>query len=208
MRELRLLPVVLLGLTLALEVAAIALSWGLESGYDTLLYAFYSVTLAAAGALIASRHPENAIGWLFCSFALLNALAADAAQGWALRAGETAGPAVTPPPCSPMRAGSRAASAGCSRSSCFRTGTCRAGGGGSPSGRPRSGRSSPCRAGRSTPDAGDVYPSGHNPIAVEQVPTEVLLWVGMTPFSAGRWPDRWSRSCFASAARRGSSACS
>jgi hypothetical protein len=48
----------------------VALSGGLESHYDTLLYA---VTLAGARALSASRRPGNAIGWLFCGFAVFNA---------------------------------------------------------------------------------------------------------------------------------------
>jgi signal transduction histidine kinase len=78
----------LFGLTLAFEIAAVWLSLGLEPSYDTFLYAVYSVVLAGAGALIASRHPRNVIGWLFCVFALLNAVIADAAQGWALRAAE------------------------------------------------------------------------------------------------------------------------
>jgi signal transduction histidine kinase len=86
--QLRPLPIVLFGVTLATELAAILLSWGLESRYDTVLYAVYSVSLAGAGALIASRQSHNPIGWLFCSFALLNAVAADVAQGWALRAAE------------------------------------------------------------------------------------------------------------------------
>jgi hypothetical protein len=67
--QVRPLPIVLFGLTLAAELAAIVLSWGLESRYDTLLYAVYSVSLAGAGALIASRQSHNPIGWLFCSFA-------------------------------------------------------------------------------------------------------------------------------------------
>lgn len=75
--------------TLASEVAAIALSWGLEPSYDTVVYALYTVTLAGAGALIASRHAANPIGWLFCGGALWNALAADVAQGWGLRAAES-----------------------------------------------------------------------------------------------------------------------
>ena len=71
-RRLKPLPAALLGLTLAVEIAAVALSWGLESSYDTLLYAVYSVCLVGAGALIASRHPRNAIGWLFCVFGLIS----------------------------------------------------------------------------------------------------------------------------------------
>src|SRR4051812_20022150 len=95
MRDWRLepLPAAAFGLTVAVELAAVLLSWGLEPRYDTLLYAVYSVTLAGSGALIASRHPENAIGWLFCGFALLNAVTADLAQGYGLRAAEQGWPA-------------------------------------------------------------------------------------------------------------------
>ena len=78
--------------TVAFEVAACVLSWGLEPLYDTLLYALYAIVQAGAGALIASRHPRNPIGWLFLWFALFNAVAADAAQGWALRAGRNGWP--------------------------------------------------------------------------------------------------------------------
>jgi signal transduction histidine kinase len=81
------LPASILGATAALEIASIGLSWDLEPRYDTLLYAVSTVTLAAAGALIASRHPQNPIGWLFCWFALLNAVG-DCGQGYGLRAAE------------------------------------------------------------------------------------------------------------------------
>jgi signal transduction histidine kinase len=80
------LPAVLVGATLAVEVGAVVLSWGLEPRYDTLLYAVYSVTQVGAGAIVASRLPRNPIGWLLCGFGLWNALSADLAQGWALRA--------------------------------------------------------------------------------------------------------------------------
>ena len=70
------------------RATAVALSWGLESRYDTILYAVYAVTLAGAGALVASRQPRNPIGWLFLVFALAGAVMADAAQGWALQAAE------------------------------------------------------------------------------------------------------------------------
>ena len=86
--RLRLLPATLLAVTLAVELTAVALSWGLESRYDTILYAVYAATLAGAGALVASRQPRNPIGWLFLAFALAGAMMADAAQGWALQATE------------------------------------------------------------------------------------------------------------------------
>ena len=56
--------------TVAFELASCVLSWGLEPRYDTLLYALYAVVQAGAGALIATRHPRNPIGWLFLGFAL------------------------------------------------------------------------------------------------------------------------------------------
>jgi signal transduction histidine kinase len=87
-RRLRPLAAMVLALTLAVEFVAVALSWGLESRYDTILYAIYAATLAGAGALVASRQPRNPIGWLFLIFALVGAVMADAAQGWALQAAE------------------------------------------------------------------------------------------------------------------------
>jgi signal transduction histidine kinase len=91
--QLRRWPAVSLAATLAFEVVAVALSWGLEPAWDTVLYAFYTVTLAGAGALIVSRHPGHPIGWLFIADATFTALAADLAQGWGLRAAEQGWPA-------------------------------------------------------------------------------------------------------------------
>jgi signal transduction histidine kinase len=87
-RRLRPLAAIVFALTLAVELVSVGLSWGLESRYDTIVYAVYAATLAGAGALIASRQPRNPIGWLFLVFALVGAVMADAAQGWALQAGE------------------------------------------------------------------------------------------------------------------------
>ena len=92
-RSLEPLPAAVLGLGVVTETAAVALSWGLEAPYDTFLYAVFSTSLVGAGALIASRKPGNTIGWLFCGFGLFNALAADLAQGWGLRAVEQGWPA-------------------------------------------------------------------------------------------------------------------
>jgi signal transduction histidine kinase len=81
-------PAALVVATLAIEVAAVALSWDLEPAWDTGLYAIYAVTLVAVGALIVSRHPGHRIGWLFIADGLFTSAAADAAQGWGLRAAE------------------------------------------------------------------------------------------------------------------------
>ena len=87
----RLLPAVPFGLTVAAEVAACVLSWSLESRYDTVLYALSNATFAVAGALIALRHPRNPIGWLLCANGTQVALT-DLAQGYGLRAAELGWP--------------------------------------------------------------------------------------------------------------------
>jgi signal transduction histidine kinase len=84
---LRAWPAALFVATLAIEVAAVALSWGLEPAWDTVLYATNAVTLAGAGALIVSHHPRHRIGWLFIAEALFIGQA-DLAAGWGLRAAE------------------------------------------------------------------------------------------------------------------------
>ncbi|HKE71348.1 MAG TPA: hypothetical protein VKB55_18955, partial [Nocardioidaceae bacterium] len=84
--RLRLLPALLLALTVAVELVAVVLSWGLEPVYDTVLYAVFSGALAGSGALIVSQHPRYVIGWLLLGIGLQNALTADLAQGWGLRA--------------------------------------------------------------------------------------------------------------------------
>ena len=89
---LRAWPVARLVATLVIEVAAVALSWGLEPGWDTLVYAIYALTQVAVGALIVSRHPGHRIGWLFIVDGIVTAAAADLAQGWGLRAAELGWP--------------------------------------------------------------------------------------------------------------------
>ncbi|MFG1815323.1 histidine kinase [Kribbella sp. NPDC049174] len=92
-RSRRPVPAVLFGATVITEIAALVLSWRLEPVYDTLLYVVFALSTVGAGALIAQRHPENPIGWLFCGFGLLNAITADLAQGWGLRAAAEGWPA-------------------------------------------------------------------------------------------------------------------
>jgi signal transduction histidine kinase len=77
---------VVLAITVVAEVAAAVLSWGLEPAHDTLLYVVFSVGLAGSGILILTRHPRHPIGWLLAGTGVVNALTADLAQGWGLRA--------------------------------------------------------------------------------------------------------------------------
>ncbi len=68
------------------------LCWNLTSRFNTVMYAVSAVVMAGAGALVAARHPRNPIGWLFCGFALFNALAADVAPGGGCARPPRAGP--------------------------------------------------------------------------------------------------------------------
>jgi signal transduction histidine kinase len=172
----------LLGLTVVSEVAAVLLCWNLASRFNTVMYAIYAVVMAGAGALVASRHPRNPIGWLFCGFALLNALASDVALGWGLRAAAEGWPGVAvgewisttswlpsglgwiltfllfPDGHLPGRRWRAVAWAGA-------VGLVLAVPGWSLS-----------------PDRTDEFVSGRNPLAVEALPTDALLSVGMTLF--------------------------
>ena len=72
-------------MTTTVEIAAVALSWGWEPAWDTLIYGVNTLVLAAVGALVASRQPRNPIGWLVLGAAVVSACFADLAQAWALR---------------------------------------------------------------------------------------------------------------------------
>jgi len=85
--------VLLLALTLTCEAFAVITSWGLEPYWDTVIYAAFSLALVVVGVLIATHHPRNAVGWLFCANGVVSALS-DAAQGWALRGHEEGWPGV------------------------------------------------------------------------------------------------------------------
>jgi hypothetical protein len=78
-------------LTALMVPLSILLSLGLEGLFDRLLYGFLALSLAIAGGLIATRHPGNAIGWIFCAFAVYLA-AAELADGYGLRAAEEGWP--------------------------------------------------------------------------------------------------------------------
>ena len=82
---LRPLPAGLSALAATLAAASVPLSLGVEPLYDTVLYGLMALAFAAAGLLIASRHPDNSIGWLLCSMAILSAFVEVAEDTVAMR---------------------------------------------------------------------------------------------------------------------------
>jgi len=61
------LPWVLLAVSTALVIVSVPLSLGQEPLSDTLLYGLIATTVATTGALVASRQPDNPIGWILCA---------------------------------------------------------------------------------------------------------------------------------------------
>ena len=61
------LPWALLAVTVALAGAQVPLSLGHEPLFDTIIYGLLALALGVTGALVASRQPANAIGWIFCA---------------------------------------------------------------------------------------------------------------------------------------------
>ena len=178
----RLRPVLafLLALSVLAELAAVPLSWGLEPAWDTLLLAVSSPVTTAAGALILSRHPRHAIGWLLVVQGIVAALGGDLAQGWGLRAADQGWPLGPPAEFVSTASWLPTAPLGVAVLLLF------------PTGRLLSRRWS-LVLGLSVigvlaaepgwvfnPTAGDEYVSGHNPYAVAWLPTEVLFVGGFT----------------------------
>src|SRR5918999_5687752 len=56
--------------TVVLVAVTLPLAAGRDEAFETVLYATLPLVLGVVGTLIASRHPGNAIGWLFCAMAL------------------------------------------------------------------------------------------------------------------------------------------
>ncbi|WP_427896250.1 sensor histidine kinase [Kribbella sp. GL6] len=170
------------GVSVLAEIAAIILSWRLEPVYDTLLYVLFNLATVGAGAVIAWRRPENAIGWLFLGFGLLNTLASDLAHGWGLRAaaegwpGGPVGEAISAVSWLPSGYGWTLTFL------LFPTGRL-------PGRRWRpvpwvgaAGLLVSAAAWALSPERGRDFVSGRNPIAVAGLPTGVLLGVGMPLF--------------------------
>ncbi|GAB4006796.1 sensor histidine kinase [Nocardioides ultimimeridianus] len=68
----------------AAEAGSVALSWGREPAWDTLVYAVYALATTVAGVLILARHPRHRIGVLLVVNGLLQAVVTDLAQDYAL----------------------------------------------------------------------------------------------------------------------------
>ena len=93
--QLRPVPFAALAVTVLAEFAAVAVSWGREPQWDTVLYAVNTLVMALVGAVVAFRRPANPIGWLFLGSAIVNGCLSDLAQGWSLRGWPGAGLAAT-----------------------------------------------------------------------------------------------------------------
>ena len=173
--RLRPVPGILLALTVLAEVAAVPLSWGLEPEWDTLLLAVSSPVTTAAGALILSRHPRHVIGWLLVAQSLVSALGGDLAQGWGLRAADRGWPLGPPAEFVVTASWLSTAPLGVAVLLLF------------PTGRLLARRWSlvlalsviGVLAGEPgwvfSPEAGSEYVAGHNPYAVDWLPTRVMF---------------------------------
>jgi len=60
------LPWLLLSITLLLVPTMVALSLGEEPLFDTLAFSAIAIAFATTGVLVATRQPDNPIGWIFC----------------------------------------------------------------------------------------------------------------------------------------------
>ncbi len=58
------LPWVLLSITVVLVLCMLVLSVGQEEEFDTVFFGALALALGATGALVASQHPSNPIGWI------------------------------------------------------------------------------------------------------------------------------------------------
>ena len=61
--------------TVVLVAVMLPLAASREEAFDTVLYATLPLVLGVVGTLIASRHPGNLIGWMFCGPVLWGATA-------------------------------------------------------------------------------------------------------------------------------------
>jgi len=68
------LPWVLLAITVLFVAAMVPLSLGNEPIFDTVFFGLIALGLSTMGALIATRQPGNAIGWIFCAQGVTNGL--------------------------------------------------------------------------------------------------------------------------------------
>jgi signal transduction histidine kinase len=179
---LRAWPAALVVATLVIEVAAVALSWGLEPAWDTGVYALHAVTLVAVGALIVSRHPGHRIGWLFIADGMFTAAAADAAQGWGLRAAERGWPGGSFGEWISLSSWIAAAPLGVLLFLWFPDGHLTRRGWQAVAWASVIGAAIALPGWAMDPDLGDQFIGGRNPYAVEGAPIDLLLGVGMPLF--------------------------
>jgi signal transduction histidine kinase len=175
-------PAALVVTALVIEAAAFALSWGLEPAWDTGLYAIHAVILVAVGALIVSKHPGHPIGWLFIADGLSTAVAADAAQGWGLRAAEHGWPGGPFAEWIALSSWIVGAPLGVLLFLWFPDGHLTKRGWQAVAWAGLVGAAIALPGWAMDPDLGDQFIGGRNPYAVEGAPIDLLLGIGMPLF--------------------------
>jgi signal transduction histidine kinase len=169
-----------LALTVLAELAAVPLSWGLEPAWDTLLLAVSSPVTTAAGALILSRFPRHVIGWLLIAQGLVAALAGDLAQGWGLRAAAQGWPLGPPAEFVATASWLPTAPLGVAVLLLFPTGRLIARRWSLVIGLSVIGVLAAEPGWVFNPEAGSEYVAGHNPYAVDWLPTDVMFVGGFS----------------------------
>jgi signal transduction histidine kinase len=92
----RVAVIVAVALTVVLETAAVALTFGAGSLGQALIYAVYAVVQVLAGAAILWAHPHHRVGWLLVVSSLLNAAFTDALLAYGRQAAVHGWPAAAP----------------------------------------------------------------------------------------------------------------
>jgi signal transduction histidine kinase len=55
-------------------IGGVAVGWGSTPAYQSILFAFFTLTIAGIGGLVAVRHPSSPVGWIFAGFGAFDAV--------------------------------------------------------------------------------------------------------------------------------------
>ena len=166
------------GVTAAAEIGTVALWWGLQPLYKSMLFGLYNLTIAVIGALAAVRHPRSPIGWILAGFSTLTAVLSDFGAAYGHRASPEGWPAGPLAEWIGFGSWSPAALMGCWPCCSSRRAGCPGRGGGWWPGRAAPATCCTSRPGCSTRPTAPGIVSGTNPYAVAGPPYGVLAAAG------------------------------